>query len=437
MVKEIMDSPEEKQITPESPSKQILSFLSSMQLGIILLLLLAVISLFATFRPMELAIENVYNSWWFLGIMAFAGLNLFLCTVERIGPLTRQALRPKKTMSPETIKKMQINTAIKLAGEPLGKAEKAFKKAGLQTTVTATPEGAVLFGERGKFGYFGSIVTHFSLLIILLAAAYGSLTGFEDINGGFAGSNFFVPDGRFRVDITDIRMVQEENPVIRPRVYTDMTITRGDQTIAQETISINYPIRFEGTTIYHSTFLYRSEITVKDPGTGETESGVFMTGDKITLDNGDTVIQLMEFFPNFSMDRDGRPFSINHAPERPVAAGILMRGGQRAGSVFLQLNEPEVIETAQGNVEVLLSGHHLATVFSISKNLGRPYLFLGSLLMTLGLYMSFFLYPRRFWAVYDQDKSTLFIGGRGYRNRIGVEQDLEQIETEIKSREEE
>ena len=437
MVKEVVDSPEEQLTLPESPVKQIFSFLSSMQLGIILLLLLSVITLFATFRPMELAIENVYNSWWFLGIMAFAGLNLFLCTVERCGPLARQALQPKKTMSADAIKKMQINTAIKLTGEPLVKAEKAFKKAGLRTVVTATPEGAVLFAEKGKFGYFGSIVTHFGLLLILLAAAYGSLTGFEDRNGGYAGSNFFVPEGRFRVDITDVRMVQEENPVIRPRVYSDLTITRDGETIVQETLSINYPIRFEGTTIYHSTFLYLPEVTLKNVATGEAEADKFMTGDKINLDDQGTHIQLMGFFPNFSMGQDGRPFTINYSPERPVAAGILVRDGQREASVFLQLNVPEVVETAAGDVEVLLTGFDLASVYSISKNLGRPYLFIGSVLMTLGLYMSFFLFPRRFWAVYDESKRTLLIGGRGFRNRIGTEQALEQIEEEIKSREEE
>ena len=437
MVKEVADIPEEQQIVPESPVKQILSFLGSMQLGIILLLLLSVITLFATFRPMQLAIEYVYNSWWFLGIMSFAGLNLFICTVERCRPLSMLALQPKKTMSAEAIKKMQINAAIKLTGEPLTKAEKAFKKAGLRTVVTATPEGAVLFGEKGKFGYFGSIVTHFSLLLILLAAAYGSLTGFEDTNGGYAGSNFFVPEGRFRVDVTDVRMVQEENPVIRPRVYTEMTITRDGQTIVQDTLSINYPIRFEGTSIYHSTFLYLPEIALKDTVTGETETDTFITGDKINLEDQDTHIQLMEFFPNFSMGQDGRPFSLNYLPERPVAVGIIVRDGQREASVFLQLNEPEVVETAAGDVEVLLTGFDVASVYSISKNLGRPYLFIGSVLMTLGLYMSFFLFPSRFWAVYDEGKRTLFIGGRGYRNRIGTEQALEKIEEEIKTREEE
>lgn len=436
MTKETPGVPEQQTAT-ESPVKQIVNFLSSMQLGIILLLLLAVISLFATFRPMELAIENVYTSWWFVGIMAFTALNLLLCTVERMGPLTRQAMQPKKVATADGIRKMQLNTAIKLQDEPLAKAETAFKKVGLQTEVTETPDGPVVFGEKGKFGYFGSIVTHLSLLLILLGAMYGSLTGFEARNGGYAGGGFFVPEGNFRVDITNVKMVLEDDPKVRPRVYTDMTITRGGQIIKQDTISINDPIRFEGTTIYHSTFLYLPEITVKDPATGQQQDGKFFEGDRISLDNQGTYVQIMQFFPNFSMRMDGTPFTRDYSPNNPVAAGIMVRGGQRVGTVFLELNKPQVLESAQGDVEVLLTGFDVAAVFSIAKNLGRPYLFIGSVLMILGLYMSFFLFPRRFWAVYDERKGTLLIGGRGYRNRLGIEQALERIESEILSREEE
>jgi cytochrome c biogenesis protein len=432
----------EQHTTPDNPIKQILNFLSSMQLGIILLLLLAVISVFATLRPMELAIENVYQSWWFVGIMGFTALNLLLCTVERVGPLSRLALHPKKVTTADSIRKMQINSTIKMKEgaelAPLDIAAGAFHKAGLKVSVEEGPEGTVIFGEKGKFGYFGSIVTHLSLLLILLGAMYGALSGFEARNGGWAGGFFNVPEGNFRVDISDVKMEMEEDPSIRPRVYTDMTVTRDGQVLKQGTVSINNPLRFEGTTIYHSTFLYIPEINLKDVETGEEKADKYFEGDRLPLDpQGTSYIQLMQFFPNFSMRPDGAPFSKNYNPERPVVAGILIENGQRSGTVFLQMNQPEQIETSAGPVEVLLTGFDVAAVFSIAKNLGRPFLFIGAVLMVLGLYMSFFLFPRRFWAIYDERKSTLLIGGRGYRNRLGIEQAMERIESEIQSREEE
>ena len=435
MVKETPGIPEHK-VASESPVRQILNFLSSMQLGIILLLLLALISVFATLRPMEIAIDNVYKSKWFIGIMAFTALNLLLCTVERMGPLTRLAFKPRQVMSAAEIGKMSIQRAIKVKDtDPLAKAESIFRKNGLHVVANESPEGKVLFGEKGKLGYFGSIVTHLSLLLILLGAMYGGLTGFEDRNGGYAGNNFFVAKGGFRVDINEVRMIQEEDASVRPKVFSDVVITRGGQEVKKGTIAINQPLRFDGVTIYHSTFLNVSSVKLTDLETGETATEKFFENDRIDLDSAGTYIQLMQFFPNFTMRQDGRPTTKDYNPINPVLAGVLVKDGQRVANAFLQLNKPEVFETAAGDVEVVLTSFENAAVYSIAKNLGRPYLFTGSLLMVLGLYMSFFFFPRRFWAIYDEKKSTLLIGGRGYRNRLGVEMIMERMESEILSRE--
>ena len=442
MAKETPGTPESQQ-NPENPVRQIVDFLSSMQLGIILLLLLAVISVFATTQEATLAVENVYHSWWFLGIMGFTALNLLLCTVERIGPLSRQALHPKRVVKADSIKKMQVNNAFKMQSEEnvaqnsLDLASKAFRSNGLKVSVEEGPEGAVVFGEKGKFGYFGSIVTHLSLILILLGALYGGLTGYETRNGGWAGGDFFVPEGNFQVAISNVTMVQEEDPTVRPRVYTDMTVSRSGQVIKEGKVAINEPLRFEGTTIYHSTFMYLPILTVRNLETGEENSQLYFEGDRVEIDSQGNYIQLMQFFPNFSMRADGTPVNVDYNPERPVTAGIQVENGQRTATVFLQMDQPELIETVDGNVEIVMTDFDVAAVFSIAKNLGRPWLFIGAVLMVVGMYMSFFLFPRRFWAIYDEKKSTLLIGGRGYRNRLGIEQVMERIETEIQDREEE
>ncbi|MCW3491135.1 cytochrome c biogenesis protein ResB [Dethiobacter alkaliphilus] len=442
MAKETPGTPEQQQ-TPDNPVRQIVDFLGSMQLGIILLLILAVVSIYATLTPYETVIDNVYHTWWFLGIMGFASLNLLLCTVERIGPLKRQALNPNRVMKADTIRKMQVSRAFNMKHDenaeydPLDIAASAFNANGLKVSVEEGPEGTTIFGERGKYGYFGSIVTHLSLLLILLGAMYGGLTGFEARNGGWAGGNFFVQEGNFRVDIHDVTMVQEDDPTVRPRVYTDMTVSRGGSPIYEGTVAINEPARFEGTTIYHSTFMYLPIISVRNLETGEEQSDLYFEGDRVAIDDQGNYIQIMQFFPNFSMRPDGTPVNVNYDPQRPVTAGILVENGQRSGSVFMQINEPEIIETAAGEIEVMMTDFDVAAVFSIAKNLGRPWLFIGSVLMVVGLYMSFFLFPRRFYAVYDEKKSQLLIGGRGYRNRLGIEQVMERIETEIQDREEE
>jgi len=143
---------------PESPLKQTLRFFGSMQLGIFLILLLAVISAYATLQEMEQAIQYIYSSWWYLSILSFTSLNLLLCTVQRIGPMFRLAYRPNKIASVDSVKSMPVYREVHCQGHenPLDTAAQAFKRAGLRVTLAKTDFGHVVFGERGRLGYFGS-----------------------------------------------------------------------------------------------------------------------------------------------------------------------------------------------------------------------------------------------------------------------------------------
>jgi cytochrome c biogenesis protein len=443
----------ERQSAPESPIKQIITFLGSMQLGIVLLLLLAVISVFATTQPMTLAIENVYKSWWFLGIMAFTALNLLLCTIDRVGPLTRQALHPSRVKTADEINRMQINAAIKLPGSDeaaLAKAEKVFRSNGLQITVNKAETGTVVFGEKGKYGYFGSIVTHFSLILILLGAMYGGMTGFESSNGGAPGERFFVSEGNFDAVINDVSLAWPEGPKVRPKATADITVNyEGRQ--YRDTTSINEPMRFSGVTLYQSSYGWIPILEVRDTETGvvetlkpfynsNTEGSYARYGgdNRAIFHDKEIYIEFPVFLVDFTMSQQGIPITATQHPSDPR---IVYRASYFNGEFepwdVLPMNESRVIETDNGDFEVTLTGYENFIILSIAKNLGRPYLFIGSVLMILGLYMSFFLFPRRFWAVYDDKKSMLLIGGRGYRNRLGVEQIMERIESEIQSREEE
>jgi len=424
---------------PESPLKQTLRFFGSMQLGIFLILLLAVISAYATLQEMEQAIQYIYSSWWYLSILSFTSLNLLLCTVQRIGPMFRLAYRPNKIASVDSVKSMPVYREVHCQGHenPLDTAAQAFKRAGLRVTLAKTDFGHVVFGERGRLGYFGSFASHLGLLIVLLGALYGVVTGYDLTNGGWIDTRFVVQEDNFAVHITDIRMVQEENPAMRPRVYTDVTVSRGEEVILQDTVSINYPVRFDGNTIYHSTFLFFPVFRLTDIATGETGSSRFMEGDRIYLDSQRTTyIEVQKFYSHFSMRPDGTPYNVDYRTIRPVVGGVLMQGRESKGNILLPLNKSQVIATPGGEVEVMLTGYDLATVFSVSKNLGRPFLFGGSLLLLLGLYMSFFITPERYYAVSGDNAHSIHIGGRGYRSHLFLASTLKRIEADIMQREE-
>jgi cytochrome c biogenesis protein len=408
-----------------------------MQFGLALLLVLAAVSAFATTLDMERAVEQIYSSWWYITIFAFVSLNLLLCTLQRVRPLFRLAFRPHAALSAVDITRFPASRMIDVRGvaNPLTASVEAFTTQGLRVTTTEGPSGTAVFGESGRLGYFGSLISHISLLVILLGAAYGVVTGYDVTNGGWVGSQFLVREGDFTVEINDIRMVQADDPRIRPRVYSDVTVRRGEEVLTEDTVSINYPVRFGGTTIYHTTFLHFPVLRLTDLETGDTGSSRFLAGDRVYLDaNRTAYIALGEFYPHFSMREDGTPFNVDYRPLRPVAAGVLMRSNQQHGPVFLPINKAHVFETPGGRVEVVMTGFDLGAVYSISKNLGRPYLFLGSLLLLAGLYISFFIAPVRCFALLCED-GTLLLCGSNNRNRVSLSTTMDRIEARIKRRE--
>ncbi len=424
---------------PESPLRQILKFLSSMQLGIILLLLLAAISVYATTKEMNVAIGSIYTSWWFVGIMAFTALNLFLCTVERAGPIWRQVFKPSRAVTVEAIKRMPSHRAIKVSrvgSDPLEAAAGALAVGGLRVSTQEGPDGTVVFGEAGRFGHFGSLITHISILLILLGAMYGALTGFETRGGGYAGESFNVPEGRFQAAISKVTMeYMPEGPQVRPRVISEVTVTRDGRVIKQGKIAINEPLRFEGISIYHSTFLWVPHLTITNPDTGRTEGPVKLYDhDRYFYRDRELYIHTLAFFPDFTMNHQGMPTSRSYATNRPVLAyQVVYPGGTKEPWGLLELNKPLTVETKNGPLELTMVGFENAAVYSISRNLGRPWLFTGSVLLILGLYMSFFLFPRQVYAAFDAKSTSYLVGGRS-RNKLGLEQLMDRIEEEIRKR---
>ncbi len=82
-------------------------------------------------------------------------------------------------------------------------------------------------------------------------------------------------------------------------------------------------------------------------------------------------------------------------------------------------------------------GFENAVVYTVSRNLGRPLLATGAVVLVGGLVLCFAFSPRRFWAAYEENTGEMIIGGQSYRNRYSLEQTLDKITAAIGGREEE
>ena len=160
--------------------KKIWNFLRSMRFGVILLLLIALCSVagsiipqqretayyaenYTQFHPTILALQldNIFESWYFIVLLALLCLNLTLCSILRGVSLMkdhrfvqRAGLLPDlKKLTPEGVEKLRAHLTEDLRCK-------------------AVPTGESTVYTRHLFGRYGTFITH---LAILLTVIFGAL----------------------------------------------------------------------------------------------------------------------------------------------------------------------------------------------------------------------------------------------------------------------
>ncbi len=439
-----MEKHEEEQ-EGKRPGKKIFeevwAFLSSMRVGISLLLLLTGMSIYgATFLTHQEALQKVYGSWWFIGTLAVTGLNLIVCSINRWEVLWRRATFLNTAVSPESLKRYREKASfpVKRAGEKTAHDVLEYmKKKGYRAEVTVKENGFLVSADKGRFGYFGSLVTHISLLLLLLAAFIGIVSGFESFDGGFPGRIFPVPEAGISVRIDDFEIKYRDDRSIE-QFFSTLTVFEGGQEVKQETIFVNKPLRYKGVAFYQSSYGWGVDLRIANEGLGQTGEAVTLRAGQVYphLETG-LRLYVMDFFPDFSMTSTGVPFSRSDKPLNPrVAYAFYDAAGQLMGQQYY-LEDPNGSVELPGGYTLEFLGWRNYTGFQIVKNPGKPLALVASLLMLAGLFMSFYLFPRRVWAyVADEGAGQVLMAGQSHRNKVGFELEFKRLVEDLKKRQE-
>jgi cytochrome c biogenesis protein ResB len=410
--------------------------LGSMRLGLILLAFLALTSAMSTLYPMERAIRDIYTSWWYLGTAGLLAVNLLACSSIRLVALLRRRGYPPPAPTLDEIAGWKLVRTLPHASPPeeaLSRLLGAFRRAGLSARIVERDQYAMVFGRCGQSGRYGSLATHLGILILLAAAALGSITGFRTSAQGMAGDTFAIPEADLVVTIRSTKLDYLADRRVRPTARTEIVVSQDGRAIGHEVVSINRPARVGGVNIYHQTFLWVAHLVLRDPPTGEwTEPLRLLEGQSLPLDEQGLRLHFEAFLPDFFFTPAGEPVSLSYYPARPVLVGRLTRHGRMVGQGLLGMDRAETISTQGGEREIALAGFESGVAFQITRDIGRPYVLGGAILMLVGLFLSFCVHPLEVWAAHDPTGRTLVLGSRDSRHLGMVRQKLDRVIQEMK-----
>jgi len=435
------------------------AFFTSVKLALFLLFILAATSIIGTIIPQnkpngfyleqygqnmaglmqKLVIPDMYNSWWFLSLLAVFSLNLIICSLERIPNVIRIVRKDNLSTNPERLHKMGLQVTVPLGSSPAAARKQTaayLSGKGWKTQARDTDNnGTLLFSQKGAWTRFGVYIVHTSILIILLGAVIGSSTVATKIlhkpdyafKGGITIPETYekdfihafqtgeIIDLGFSVRCNYFTIEYYDNGM--PKTYLSKVsvledgkpVTFADGKTVHD-LEVNKPLTYKGITFYQSSYQAYSDFLVNLTNTksGFTQQLIIPPGKKIEAEDGAVAFGVVH------TDMHG---------EAVQRIKVWFTDHQAKASLFWINNDQEAIIKRPSGEYKLRVKQLYATGLQVTRDPGVWWVYSGCALMLFGLFVAFFMSHRKIWVhIFAEDgRTTVVFAGSANKNKIGFE----------------
>ncbi|QJA06896.1 cytochrome c biogenesis protein ResB [Thermosulfurimonas marina] len=420
--------------------RRIFDSLASLRLAIVLFLILAATSILGTFIPQGrepgfylaqygpfwgklinfLSLYDAYHSWWYVALLSLFLLNLIFCSWKRF-PVSLGLYR-KDPFGVDPARLPQARSLlIRAPLEEIRQRLEGFRFRPLES-------GFLGVKDRYRWSYFAVYFVHGSILIIILGALIGALWGFRgslSILEGETGRRV-IPFSRKKAFITLPFALKLEKfeiefyPNGMPKDYrSQVTVIDGPRSFPY-LIRVNHPLTYKGVKVYQATYQEYAILTVEVKKGRHTKELIV------------------------------KPFADGEWLEEGLTVGLIRYGeahGFRMAQVWVKKEgaEPQMVWLIEGHQQTLSFSPEKFTLslqgvrpvfmsgFQVRKDPGAPLVYLGCILMILGVFAAFFFTHRRLWVylVPEKDGVRVTIGGYRKRYRADLKREIEDLLTKL------
>ena len=421
-------------------------FFCSLRLTMFLLISLALISIIGTVIPQgippqeyiaqispaklklykALGFFDMYHSWWFITLLYLLTINLIACSIKRLPAIWKVVTQPATVLS-DGLERSMVNLAtFKVSAEPAALKEQiaAFLKHEFAAPVATEVDGAWhLFAQKTPWCRLSVYVVHLSVIIIFIGAMIGSLFGYKGFVNIVEGESVAKVMLRSEKEIDlgfSLRLEQftvANYPNGAPKEFKSiLTVLENGQPVPDYTnarVIVNDPLTYKGITFYQSSYgnAGNYHFTVSDVKGTNPVSLVVAGQSSVNLPDGSSmhVLEATDDIAQFTPELSG-----------PAAQVEIHTADGKAESFVVYANHPELnLQHAQQHgagpvIHYKGAEKRMYTGLQVAKDPGVEVVWLGCLVMMLGIYAAFFMSHRRVW-VRIQD-GAVTVGGNASKN---------------------
>lgn len=325
--------------------KKLVSFFRSMRFGMLLLVLIIACSLAGSLIPqqreaaeyaarygeagaalvMALGFDDVFVQPYFIALAAALCLNLTLCSVVRL---------PGARRGGEALLRRAQNAQT---AHPLGAGQADALRAYLKKRRWREADG--VFAKR-FYGFYGSFLTHLSILLVLATGASVLLLADVQDVVVMPGQTIALEDGT----AVTVQAFQIEDETGRLDYASDLVMTAPDGKAAEGTIRVNEPMRLGAYKVYQQTYGTAGAIRVENIAAGAAEDLTLTESGFLTLD-GKSGLFFRTLYPGYTENEDGGITIVTSTSGKyadPVYDVLAMQDGRTTPMLMFPGDEMEI-----------------------------------------------------------------------------------------------
>ena len=415
---------------------QVLNWLSSLKIAILLLLVIAVSCAAGTLIPQQesnqfyydnfnknpflgiinanilllFEFDHVYTSFWFLFLLIWLGLALSVCSFRRQLPILKSALNWIDYNSPRQIAKLSVAQTIVTNNysKSLEKIKINLKKQGWNMKET---DGRIA-ARQGVIGRLGPILIHLGMILLMIGATYGSLNG-KTIEKFLApGRSIDLLNNNEEKGLTiELQKFQiERDPQGRAEQYKSIVnVIEPNGNNQSKEISVNYPLRYKGLTLYQADWSLAA-ITIQ-------------------IDNSPKLQIPIEPISELGEQVWGTIIPTNKDGKNQ----ILLTVDSELGPVNIYDNDGTLLTKLSINKEEKVKGALIKIIniipssgLLLKHDPGVPLVYLSFAIILIGGSLSI-ISTKKIWVLHENEKSMIYIGGLSNRNLSGLSKELPNL----------
>ncbi len=391
-----------------------------------------------------LGFTDMFHSWWFVVLLFIFAANLIICSLERLPKKWKAVKEPIKPLSAERFDTIPIKREVVVGhkGEAAREAvQGAFKRLGIRGQVIEQDGAVQVYGERARYSRLGVYVTHLSILLILVGAVAGIFFGFNGhlnlLEGSSSGAAYTmngkeIPLG-FEIRCNDFEVSFYDNSDTPKSYKSWLSILEGGREVKRQEIEVNSPLRYKGITFYQASYGFSPsresvfKFSVTGKGGMKQEAGIRF-GESFRIPGTEVEGKVADFSPALGIDDQGRLYTYTEMMNNPAVFVVFSEGGKPKYQQWILKRYPQTWKVADGVVEFKDLWGSQYTGLQVRRDPGVWVVYLGCLVMAIGLYAVFFMSHRRVWMRLTAEKNgtRVKIGAMSNKNRITFEQKIEK-----------